>query len=121
MKYDADRVLEEGGNYLFRTDATGIVVACLELKKVQWYQVEISHVTVAQAYEGQGLARKLVEEAERAATANDARLLQCTIRDDNIRSKGLFRRCGFSEVSKFYYPVSGNDVTVWQKVVSEAS
>lgn len=120
VQYDADRVLAEVGHYLFRTDATGSVLACLELKKVQWYQFEVSHVTVAPEHEGRGLGRSLVEEAERSAVANGARVLQCTIRDDNTRSKGLFQQCGFTEVSRFYYPVSGNYVTVWQKVVSHA-
>jgi ribosomal protein S18 acetylase RimI-like enzyme len=120
VAYDADRILAHGDNYLFRTDDAGAVIACLEVKQVQWYQFEVSHVTVAPEHEGRGLARTLVEDAEKAAVKKRAGVLQCTIRDDNARSKGLFQRCGFSQVSTFYYPVSGNNVTVWQKVVSTA-
>jgi L-amino acid N-acyltransferase YncA len=44
--------------------------------------------------------------------------VQCTIRDDNAESEGLFNKCGFVQTSTFYYPSSGNNVGVWQKVVS---
>jgi hypothetical protein len=40
-----------------------------ELKKVQWYQFEISHVTVAPGQKRKGLALDLVKEAEREAVA----------------------------------------------------
>ncbi len=120
VAYDADRVLAHGDNYLFRADDEGAVIACLELKQVQWYQFEVLHVTVAPESEGQGLARTLVEDAEKAAVKKGAKVLQCTIRDDNARSKGLFQRCGFSQVSTFYYPASGNNASIWQKVVSPA-
>ncbi len=120
VNYEPTRVLASAGNYIVRTDKTGSIIACLELKKVQWYQFEISHVTVAPGQKRKGLARDLVKEAERRAVAQGARILQCTIRDDNVPSMGLFEKCGFVEVSKFYYPASGNYVTVWQKVVSNA-
>ncbi len=48
VQYTASRVLEHQDDYLVRLDDAGQVVACAELKQVQWYQFELLHVTVAQ-------------------------------------------------------------------------
>jgi len=47
-------------------------------------------------------------------------LLQCTIREGNAESRSLFERFGFSHVSTFNNPSSGNNVAVFQKVLSSA-
>jgi len=47
-----------------------------------------------------------------------ARIIQCTIREDNERSKGLFSKNGYKQVLTFYNPASRNNVEVWQKIVS---
>ena len=116
--YDADRVLASAPNYLFTLSHSGDVIACAELKRVQWYQFEISHVTTAPGSEGKGLARALLAQAEDRAKEDGCRILQCTIREENKRSQELFLKNGFRQVSAFYYPYSGNNVGVWQKVLS---
>src|SRR6185312_1702884 len=83
VPYTADRVLQHGDSYLVRLDDSGQVVACAELKKVQWYQFELLHVTVAQQNRRQGYARSLVVEAEKLAILLGARILQSTIRAGN--------------------------------------
>lgn len=118
IQYTADRVLEHQDNYLVRLDATGQVVACAELKKVQWYQFELLHVTVAQQNQRQGHARALVVEAENRAIHLDARILQCTIRAGNTASEELFKLSGFESVSHFYNVKSKNIISVWQRVLS---
>jgi ribosomal protein S18 acetylase RimI-like enzyme len=120
VQYDAARVLSNADNYIYRSGEAGTVVACLELKKVQWYQFEVSHVSVALGSERQGHGHTLVQEAENLAVAKGARILQCTIRENNEASKALFTKRGFSSACKFYSPYSGNTVGVWQKVVSHA-
>lgn len=47
VQYTADKVLEHQDNYLVRLDDSGKLIACAELKQVQWYQFELLHVTVA--------------------------------------------------------------------------
>ena len=118
VQYDAERVLKSAKNYLYELSDTNEVIACVELKPVQWYQFEIDHLTVVPVTEGAGFARKLLARAEERATKNGGRLLQCTIRADNSRSQKLFRLNGYTQVSCFYYPISGNNVGVWQKVIS---
>ena len=90
VHYHADRVLDHQDNYLVRLDRFGRVVACAELKKVQWYQFELLHVTVSQQHHRQGHARSLVVEAQDRAITGGARILQSTIRAGNTASEDLF-------------------------------
>lgn len=121
VQYDAESVLKSAGNYLYELSDRNEVIACVELKRVQWYQFEIDHLSVASAAEHKGFARKLLACAEKRATKTGGRVLQCTIRANNTRSQDLFRQNGFLQVSRFFYPQSGNNLGVWQKVISPAS
>lgn len=120
VHYDADRVLEFQANYLVRLDSAENVIACAELKKVQWYQFELLHVTVSHAHHRQGLARSLISEAQDRAIEGGARILQSTIRSGNTASQELFKSSGFELVSTFYNARSKNIIGVWQRVLSEA-
>lgn len=116
--YDAASVLSEEEDYILRhSDAAGTVVACVQLKRVQWYQFEVLHLTVAEAHERKGHGGSLLIEVERRARERSARLLQCTIRMDNAPSRALFERNGFVFVSSFYNARSCNNVGVYQKVL----
>ena len=118
VKYTRQRVLEHAENYLCRLSEANEVVACVEVKSVQWYQTEVLHLTVATSEIRKGHAKALLCEAERVSRANGARLLQCTIREGNTESRSLFEGFGFSHVSTFNNPNSGNNVAVFQKVLS---
>lgn len=120
VHYTRQRVLQEVDNYLCRLDESGQLIACVELKKVQWYHAEVLHLTVAKANEGKGHAKALLCEAERVARAKGARLLQCTIRTDNAASRLLFEGFGFSHVGTFRNEASGNNICVLQKVLVAA-
>jgi N-acetylglutamate synthase-like GNAT family acetyltransferase len=117
VQYTAERILEHSGNYLLRFNDSGDVVACAELKRVQWYQFELLHVTVAATHKRQGLASALVVEAESHAKNEGAEVLQSTIRKGNEESESLFAKCGFQSVCTFFNTNSGNLIRVWQKVL----
>jgi ribosomal protein S18 acetylase RimI-like enzyme len=120
VQYTRALVQTEAGNYIYRFSDAGDLIACVEVKKVQWYQAELLHLTVDEAYEGMGHAKALLCEAERAGRENGARVLQCTIRTDNLASRKLFEGFGFSHVSTFLNQDSGNNVGVFQKVLTSA-
>lgn len=120
VQYTRARVQNEAGNYIYRLSDAGDLVACVEVKMVQWYQAEVLHLTVAAAHERKGHAKVLLCEAERVARANGARVLQCTIRTDNLASRKLFEGFGFSHVGTFLNQGSGNNVGVFQKVLASA-
>ena len=118
VSYDKHKVLKEDKDYLLRSSPEGKVIACVQLKKVQWYQCEVLHLTVDVEHERQGHAKTLLKDCEVLAHARHARILQCTIRSDNTASKCLFQSFGFVKVSAFLNEVSGNNVEVWQKVLA---
>lgn len=120
VQYTRERVLKEAADYILRLSEAGDVIACVQVKKVQWYQAEVLHLTVAEAYEHKGHAKVLLCEAERTARAKDARILQCTIRADNVASRGLFEGFGFVHASTFLNQGSGKNVGVFQKVLANA-
>lgn len=115
--YTTQRVLAAQENIVF-IEEDSVVKACAEVKKVQWYQTEICHVSVAPHCEGQGFASRILHTAEHKAITNDARLLQCTIRADNDRSTRLFEGKGYSKTTSFFNKRTGNWVNVYQKTVS---
>lgn len=114
-------VLDHSEDYIYRTSQTGNILGCVEVKRVQWYQAEILHLTVRTDEEGNGHAKAMLAEADLAARKFNARLLQCTIREDNTASISLFLSCGFIQVSRFYNKVSGNNILILQKVLASAA
>jgi ribosomal protein S18 acetylase RimI-like enzyme len=117
ITYTGESILKSSANYVYLEDS-GKIIALAESKKVQWYQWEISHVVVAEEYEGKGYGNEILALAEAKAQDGGAKVLQCTIRTSNDNSIRLFSRKGYSQVSRFFYPKSGNWVYVYQKVIS---
>lgn len=116
-KVDAAKIMENSNNYLFQSD-DGVVVACVEVKKVQWYQWEICHLSVKGKYTRQGRGKQLIRSAEETARKGRARIVQCTIRVGNTASEETFRRSGFRQACCFFNARTDNYVCVWQKVLS---
>lgn len=116
-KYSANSILTSKENYVFIKEGEKII-ACAESKKVQWYQYEISHVSIDINYEGKGYGNKILKLAENKATETNIRLLQCTIRTNNINSIRLFSTKGYKQVNTFHNLKSGNWVYIYQKIIS---
>jgi len=115
--YDAKAILAARTRFLFEV-RDGQVVGCVEVKKVQWYQAEVNHLTVHKDYCRRGIAQALLDAATARAIKDGARILQCTIRDNNVESGALFLKNGFVRTALFLYPDTGNNVGVYQKVIS---
>lgn len=120
VRYTRERVLNEKEDYILRASSSGDVIACVQVKKVQWYQCEVLHLTVAAGHESQGHGRALLTDVEKIANSRSARVLQCTIREKNSRSLKVFEAAGFSRAATFFNERSANNVHVLQKVLSQA-
>ncbi len=116
VPYTVARVLRDDG-YVTKVNDAGKVIGVVEVKKVQWYQCEISHVSVDPGSQRQGVASALLRAAEERAKVLGARVAQCTIRVGNSASERLFERFGYLAASTFQNEASGNKVTVYQKVL----
>jgi ribosomal protein S18 acetylase RimI-like enzyme len=117
VAYTSTKIQQHAEDYLFELDNGG-VVACVEVKKVQWYQWEICHLSVSKDHERQGLGKRLIRRAEDKAKSGKARIVQCTIRVGNDASEQTFRRYGYREACCFFNAATSNYVAVWQKVLS---
>ena len=117
--YDDEMILNRADDFIYELEDDA-VVTCIEAKKVQWYQWEVCHLSVALENEGKGLGNSMIQKAEEKARNGKARIIQCTIRVGNAKSERAFERNGYRRVSEFYYPKNGNTVSVWQKVISTA-
>ena len=114
--YTAADVLAEKEHYVYEL-REGEVVACVEHKQVQWYQLEVHHLSVASAWERKGLGSMVYQRTEEFGRSKGACLVQCTIREGNVESEGFFVKHGFAKVGRFLYAPTGNTVGVWQKVL----
>ncbi|WEZ86298.1 GNAT family N-acetyltransferase (plasmid) [Rhizobium sp. 32-5/1] len=115
--YTADGVLKNAANFIFRLKKDA-VVACIEVKHVQWYQAEILHLSVSEDLpQRQGYGRGLVKDALTKAKEMNCRIAQCSIRVGNEPSEGLFLSEGFMRTVSFRNARSGNDVTVYQYAI----
>ena len=115
-RHTADTVMRTAAEYLFESEGD-IIVACVEIKKVQWYQCEILHLSVRADRERRGLGTRMLALAEQRAKEQGARIAQCTIRVGNLGSVSTFLKAGFHETSRFNNAASQNEVAVFQKAL----
>jgi ribosomal protein S18 acetylase RimI-like enzyme len=94
----------------------GDLVGCVRVKRVSWYQFEVSHLVVEPAYRRQGIGYSLVNKAVAKIRELGGRLAQCTVPVDNEASIQLFKRAGFRRCETFI-GMSGNEIQVWQRAL----
>ena len=116
-RYTAQCVLKAAGSYLCRLGDDSRLIGVVEIKRVQWYQCEIDHLSVREDQEGRGVGSWLVANAEAKAIQLGARMTQCTIRVGNDPSERLFRKFGYVPGVTFFNTRSGNHVTAYQKAI----
>ncbi len=118
IPYTAERVLHYEDDYVVRLGENSEVMGVVETKIVQWYQCEIDHLSVHPEFKRQGVGSGLIEAAEDRAREFGARITQCTIRVGNTASESLFKKHGYGPTATFLNEQSGNEVTVYQKVLA---
>jgi len=117
VPYTVAKVLEHQDWYVVRQGTNGQVLGAVEVKKVQWYQCEILHLSVHSDAKRQGIGAGLLQEAEAKARGLGCRVAQCTIRVGNPESESLFKKHGYLAAATFWNNQSGNEVAVYQKVL----
>jgi len=120
ISYTPEMILEHQDRYLVRMDVrmdNSLVLGVVAVTKVQWYQCEISHLSVGSNVRRHGIAKGLLRDAEAKALQHGAKIAQCTIRGGNEASEELFRGQGYTLTARFFNSESGNQVAVYQKVL----
>lgn len=92
-------------------------IGCAQVKKIQWYQSEICHFSIKEEYEGKGKSYELIKIAEDKAKNENSRIIQCTIRENNIKSLNFFSKNNYVIVNKFYNKKTNNNVLILQKII----
>jgi GNAT superfamily N-acetyltransferase len=115
--YTADDILACADGYIVEL-VDDAVVACIEIKRVQWYQCEIRHLCTHPNHMRKGHGTRLISAAERKASAGGARIVQCTIRRENAPSETLFSQRGYRMAASFYNVDTKCQLGVWLKVLA---
>jgi ribosomal protein S18 acetylase RimI-like enzyme len=108
-------IQDENLDTLIACDASGAIAGFAQLRVndppagiVVRAPVELKRFYVDKPWHGQGLARSLMEAAERAARARGAREFWLGVWERNERAQAFYRKCGFRKVGKQIFVV-GND------------
>ena len=122
VPYSPEKVLDSQEQFIlwFGESEKELVLGAVQVKKVQWYQCEINHLSVHPDAKRQGIGTWLLREAEDKAKELGARVVQCTIRVGNEASETLFKKYGFVATITFLNKQNGNKVTVYQKALVTA-
>jgi ribosomal protein S18 acetylase RimI-like enzyme len=83
----------------------GVAILSCDMRK-GW----INRLAVDPEYRNQGVAKALIAESERILKTRGVRIFCALIEADNISSKKLFKKCGYTE---------GHDITYFSKRHSE--
>ena len=116
-QYTVQKVLNQASDHLWET-AADRVLGVVRVQRVQWYQAEISHLSVQPDLGRSGIGSTLLKRAEARAVELGARITQCTIRTTNEPSIKFFTKHGYTSAASFYYPYTGNTVMVFQRALS---
>jgi ribosomal protein S18 acetylase RimI-like enzyme len=117
VHYTPQKILAACGDYIYHVDAGERVLGAVEVRKTQWYQCEIDHLSVRADTPRRGIGSQLLKQAEAKAIEHGARIAQCTIRDNNNPSRGLFEKFGYKPGVTFFNRDTGSQVTVYQKAL----
>ena len=96
-----------------------IVIGCVCVKRIQWYQFEIKHLVVNKDYRSMGYGKSLIDSAITFAKERGGLIVQCTIKKENVNTRTLFSKWGFDETINFINPNSGNNLVIYQKNITD--
>jgi ribosomal protein S18 acetylase RimI-like enzyme len=94
------------------------LIGAVKLIKFDWYLGGIKHLTVKDSLRKKGHGKQLIEMAEKAAITQNIRVLQATIRRNDIASIKCFKRKGYKEVNCFFNKRTHRDILIFQKILS---
>jgi N-acetylglutamate synthase-like GNAT family acetyltransferase len=117
--YTGQDIIAKADRYLCLFSTSGDIIACIELVKVQWYQLEIRHLVVIPTQIRKGYAQSLLSKVEEIAREKRVHILQCTARKSNLAANTLFLKCNFIHSNTFSNPATNNIIFVWQKCIGK--
>jgi N-acetylglutamate synthase-like GNAT family acetyltransferase len=111
-RYTQDMILRKLDKYLYETQEDFGVIGCVCVKKVQWYQAEICHLSVHPYMQNHGIGLRMMTKAEDRCRDLGVRIAQATVRCDNKPCLRINEKRGFKIVNQF------GDIIIYQKVLN---
>lgn len=93
------RIIGKGGAILIAEDATGAVIGCVALVPYREGELELAKMAVADAAQGQGVGRRLMDAAIERARQMGARSLYLESNSALTPAVTLYERSGFRHLS----------------------
>jgi ribosomal protein S18 acetylase RimI-like enzyme len=111
-------ILDESLDTLLACDASGAIAGFAQIRVAQppagivvHAPVELKRFYVDKPWHGQGLARSLMEAAEKAARVRGAREFWLGVWERNERAQAFYRKCGFRKVGTQIFVVGKDPQT----------
>lgn len=92
-KRSIQEYLERGTLYLGIIDNR--TVACIVVMRTRPYTNEIMNIAVKDDYRGQGIAKQLIEFAEKTSKQEGCRTLEVGTGNSSLDQLGFYQKCGF--------------------------
>ncbi|TFF86089.1 MAG: GNAT family N-acetyltransferase [Promethearchaeota archaeon] len=116
--FQKNEILKDFKNYQYLIDGAKDLIGAVKLIKFDWYLGGIKHLTVKDSLRRQGYGVKLLEMAEKDALDQNIRVLQATIRKNDLASINCFNRRGYKEVNCFFNKRTNRNILIFQKILS---
>ena len=116
--FQKEDILKDFKKYQYLIDKTKNLIGAVKLIKFDWYLGGIKHLTVKNSLRRQGYGVKLLEMAEKNALDQNIRVLQATIRKNDIASINCFNRKGYKEVNCFFNKRTNRNILIFQKILT---
>ncbi|WP_298674125.1 GNAT family N-acetyltransferase [uncultured Sphingomonas sp.] len=100
------RVIDKGGAILIAEDEAGVALGCVALIPYAEGELELAKMAVAEAAQGRGVGRKLMDAAIARAQAMGARSLYLESNKALIPAITLYERSGFQHLAPEARPKS---------------
>lgn len=119
IHYQKQDILKNFNNYIVFVDSIRSmkVTGFIQVKKLNYYSVEITHLSVHPDFQGNALGVQLLDAAEDRSSKLDMNIhiLTATVRKNNIASRKIFDSQEWIKIKEFTNHQSGNDIIIYQK------
>ena len=111
-------ILNEADKYLYILNDHNKLVGAVKLIKFDWYLGGIKHLTVNEKERRKGYGISLLEKAEEEAYRKKIRVLQSTVRKNDLPSIKCFKKFGYKNINCFFNERTKNQIYIFQKVLN---
>ncbi|MBD3229814.1 MAG: GNAT family N-acetyltransferase [Candidatus Lokiarchaeota archaeon] len=115
-RYSIEDILKVSDEYLYISKSHKLI-GVVRLFMIEWYIGAIKHLSVDETLRKRGYGTKLIKMAIEKANKKNIRVLQSTVRENDIESIKCFEKNGFKRVNCFYNNKTNRNILIFQKIL----